>query len=344
VTRAPESTNRLTPPPSQKLWRSAVAKYERPDLKRSIWQIANSVIPYLLLWWAMYESLSWSWWITAALAFPAAGFLVRIFIIFHDCTHGSFFRSHRYNSLVGFFTGVLTFTPFRGWQRSHSIHHATSGDLDRRGIGDVWTMTVREYTEASPWLRFRYRVFRNPLVLFVIGPPVLFLFWHRFSGKSASRRERLSVLWTNLSLLGLFVLMETTVGWADYLIVQGAIMAIAGPAAVWLFYVQHQFEETYWEHHEDWEYIPACLQGSSYYKLPRVLQWFTGNIGFHHIHHLSPRVPNYFLERCHREHEQLMVGEPLTIRSSLRSLRFRLWCEERGRMIRFDELDRGAAA
>lgn len=343
MTLAPENPNRLKPPPTQSLWRNAVAKYERPDLKRSLWQIANSVIPYVLLWWAMYESLSWSYWITAALAFPAAGFLIRIFIIFHDCTHGSFFRNHRFNSLVGFFTGVLTFTPYRSWQRSHSIHHATSGDLDRRGIGDVWTMTVQEYREASPWLRFRYRVFRNPLVLFVIGPPILFLFWHRFAGAGASRRERLSVLWTNLTLLALFGLMAWTVGPLEYLAVQGAIMLVAGPAAVWLFYVQHQFEETYWEHHEDWEYIPACLQGSSYYKLPRVLQWFTGNIGFHHIHHLSPRVPNYYLESCHREHRELLVGEPLTLRASLRSLRFRLWCEERGRMIAFDELDRSAA-
>jgi omega-6 fatty acid desaturase (delta-12 desaturase) len=332
------------PPPSQKDWRRAVAKYETPDPKRSIWQIANSLAPYVVLWWLMYESLDVSYWLTAALAVPAAGFLIRIFIIFHDCTHGSFFKSQKANSAIGFVTGVLTFTPYNAWQRSHSIHHATSGDLDRRGIGDVWTMTVSEYQAASTWTRFRYRVFRNPIVLFGIGPAMLFLLWHRFSGPNPSRREKLNVLWTNLSLLGLFVVMALVVGPFDYLLVQGAIMLVAGPAAIWLFYVQHQFEETYWEHHPEWEYIPACLQGSSFYKLPKVLQWFSGNIGFHHIHHLSPRVPNYFLERCHREHEELLIGEPLTLWASLRSLRFRLWDEELGRMIAFSDLKRRAAA
>ncbi len=325
-------------PPSQNVWGRAVAAYERPSLLRSLWQITNSVIPYVALWWLMYLSLDVSIGLTIALAVPAAGFLVRIFIIFHDCGHGSFFISHRANNALGFVTGVLTFTPYYAWRREHAIHHATSGDLDRRDIGDIWTLTVQEYLEASWWLRLRYRVFRNPMVLFVIGPPLMFFLWHRIPPPKAPRREKLSVLWTNLALVGVLATMGFTIGLRSYVIVQGMIMLIGGPVAVWLFYVQHQFEDTYWKHHDSWQYAPACLQGSSFYKLPKIAQWFTGNIGFHHIHHLSPRVPNYYLERCHREHPDLLMGEPLTFWSSLRSLGFRLWDEEHGRMVGFRHL------
>ena len=315
------------------IWRKTVAPYERPDFKRSLWQVVNSVGPYLLLWWLMFESLAVSYWLTLALAIPAAGFLVRIFIIHHDCGHGSFFRSRPGNDFLGYLTGVLTFTPYQQWRRSHAIHHATSGDLDRRGIGDVWTMTVREYLAASPRDRLCYRLFRHPFVLFVLAPLYLFLVWHRFPASDMPPRERRSVHFTNFLLVALIALASLTIGWKAYVLIQLPIVWIGGTAAVWLFYVQHQFEETYWEEHENWEYLTASLQGSSFYKLPRVVQWFTGNIGFHHIHHLSPRIPNYFLERCHRDAEHLLVGEPLTFLASLESLRFRLWDEDRGRMV-----------
>lgn len=330
--------------PSQKQWRRALAKYEKPAISRSVWQIVNTVVPYIVMWGLMIWSLDISLWLTLALSIPAAGFMVRTFIISHDCGHGSFFKSHRANDIVGFITGVVAFTPFHDWRRDHAIHHATSGDLDRRSIGDVWTLTVQEYLDGSRWLRFRYKVFRNPLIMFLIGPLVLFVIWHRVPGRSSPPRERRSVMWTNLALLGIAVALSLTIGWKSYLIIQGLIMLFAGPAGVWLFYVQHQFEEAYWERHDEWRYIPACLQGSSYYKLPNVLQWFTGNIGFHHIHHLSPRVPNYYLQRCHEENAYLMIGEPLTLLSSLRSLRFRLWDEERGKMISFGQLKKQRAA
>lgn len=324
--------------PTQHEWRRAVAKYERPHLPRSVWQIVNTIIPYVALWWLMVISTEYSYWLTLLLAIPAAGFMVRTFILFHDCCHGSFFRSHRANNALGLITGVMTFTPYSEWRRSHSIHHATSGDLDRRGIGDVWTMTVKEYQEASAGTRLWYRIFRNPIVLFIIGPVVLFVVWHRFPSPKSPAREVRSVLYTNLGIALVITAAYFTVGIGTWAIIQGMILLFAGPAAIWLFYVQHQFEESYWEHHDQWQYIPACLEGSSFYKLPRVLQWFSGNIGFHHIHHLSPRIPNYFLERCHREHENLLVGEPLTIRTSLRSLGFRLWDEELRRMVGFRRL------
>lgn len=324
--------------PTQREWRRAVAKYEKPHLGRSLWQVANTIVPYLALWWLMVRSTEISYWLTLALAFPAAGFMVRTFILFHDCCHGSFFRSHRANNILGLITGVMTLTPYSEWRRSHSIHHATSGDLDRRGIGDVWTLTVREYQESSLGRRIWYRIFRSPLSLFVVGPVVLFLVWHRFPAKGAPRREKLSVLYTNIGIALVALAAWATIGLGTWAVIQGMILLVAGPVAIWLFYVQHQFEETYWEKHQEWEYIPACLQGSSFYKLPKILQWFSGNIGFHHIHHLSPRIPNYYLEPCHREHSNLLVGEPLTLWSSLRSFGFRLWDEDLGRMVGFRRL------
>jgi omega-6 fatty acid desaturase (delta-12 desaturase) len=288
----------------------------------------------------MYLSQGISYWLTAALVLLAAGFLVRVFIISHDCGHGSFFNSRRANDLLGFITGVLSFTPFYHWRWEHALHHSTAGDLDRRGTGDVWTMTVKEYQAASRSRRFAYRLARNPVILFVIAPLFLFLVKQRFASKKAGRRERNSVHWTNLALLGVAAGLSCLFGLTTYLTLQLGILLVAGVAGVWLFYVQHQFEGVYWERREEWDFCQAALQGSSFYKLPKVLQWFSGNIGFHHIHHLSPRIPNYNLEGCHRAEALFQTVRPVTFFASFKSLSFRLWDEQRRKLVSFRSLKR----
>jgi omega-6 fatty acid desaturase (delta-12 desaturase) len=319
-------------------WKEIVAKYQRPSRGRSIWQMVNTMVPYAVLWYLMYLSLSVSYWITAALAILAAGFMVRVFIIHHDCGHGSYFKSQKTNDVWGFITGVLTFTPYYLWRWEHAVHHASSGDLDRRGTGDVWTLTVQEYLEASRWKRFAYRLARNPVILFVIAPLFLFLIKHRFAPARAAARERRSVEWTNLAVLGMAVLMSLIFGFKAYLMIQVSIMAMAGSAGVWLFYVQHQFEGVYWERQDNWDYVTASLQGSSFYKLPKVLQWFSGNIGFHHIHHLSARIPNYNLERCHKAEPLFQTVKPITLVASFKSFTFRLWDEQRHKLVGYSHL------
>lgn len=326
-----------TTPPG---WKEVVAKYQEPAFRRALWQLINTLVPYGALWYLMYLSLGISWWLTAGLALLAAGFLVRVFIVFHDCGHGSFFRSLRANDALGFITGVLCFTPYRHWRWEHALHHASSGNLDRRGVGDVWTLTVQEYLEASRGKRFAYRLARNPFILFVLAPLFLFVIQQRFPSPKAPRRERNSVYWTNLALLGLGAGLAWFFGLKAYLLLQIGIVVVAGSAGIWLFYVQHQFEGVYWERHEDWDYCAAALQGSSFYKLPKVLQWFSGNIGFHHIHHLSPRIPNYHLELCHRAEPLFQTVKPVTFFSSFRSLTFRLWDEQRRKLVGFRVLKR----
>ena len=316
-------------------WQQVVHGYQNPDFKRSIWQIANSFIPYLILWFLMVLSLRVSYWLTLALAIPAAGFMMRIFIIFHDCGHGSFFKSQRPNDAIGILTGIITFTPYYNWRHNHAVHHATTGDLDRRGVGDVYTMTLKEYVAASSWKRLSYRVTRNPLVMFTVGPLLIFLIVNRFSFGAAGKRERYSVYWTNLALLGIVLLASLTIGLKAYLLVQLPILAIGTSLGVWLFYVQHQFEGVYWARHEQWDFYSAGYKGSSFYKLPGVFQWFTGNIGFHHIHHLNPRIPNYFLQKCYEENSIFQEVRPLTILSSLKSLKFRLWDEDQSKLVGF---------
>jgi acyl-lipid omega-6 desaturase (Delta-12 desaturase) len=319
-------------------WQQAVAKYTEPDIRRSLWQVANSVIPYLGLWYLAYRSLSVSYWLALAVSVLAAGFLMRIFIIFHDCGHGAFFKSRKANEITGIITGVLNFTPFHQWRYYHAVHHATSGDLERRGDGDIWLMTVDEYLAAPLWKRLLYRTFRHPIVLFVIGPLSLFLIYYRLPSRQSTRRARNSVLMTNVILLAILGLMSITIGIRSYLLVQLPIMFIAGVVGVWLFYVQHNFEGSYWARHEEWDYVTAALYGSSYYKLPRLLQWFSGNIGFHHIHHLSSRIPNYYLERCHDENPRFQAIEPISFLTSLQSLNFRLWDEDNRQFVGFGHL------
>ena len=315
-----------------------VAKYQKSEVWPGVWQLVNTLVPYAALWCLMYLSLQVSWWLTLPLAVLAAGFLVRVFIIFHDCGHGSFFPSRRANDILGYITGVLTFTPYYHWRWEHALHHATSGDLDRRGAGDVWTLTVQEYLAASRWKRFAYRLARNPVVLFGLAPLFLFADQAANSATKAPRRERHSVAWTNLAIVGLGAGLSWVFGFKTYLLLQLLVMVVAGCAGVWLFYVQHQFEGVYWERSTDWDYATAALKGSSFYKLPKVLQWFSGNIGFHHIHHLSPRIPNYHLEKCHKAEPLFQTVKPVTLFGSLKSLTFRLWDEQRQRLVGYRAL------
>jgi omega-6 fatty acid desaturase (delta-12 desaturase) len=316
-------------------WKAIVAKYQEPSAWRATWQIINTVVPYAGVWYLMHLCLAISWWLVVPLAVLAGGLLVRVFIIFHDCGHGSFFKSRGANDLVGFLSGILTFTPYYHWRWEHAIHHSSSGHLDKRGTGDIWTMTVQEYLESSRWKKFSYRLARNPIVLFVIAPLFLFLIRQRFPSSKASRRERHSVYAMNLCLLGMVLSMGLIFGFKDYLLIQLIIVMVAGSAGVWLFYVQHQFEGVYWERGEDWSFVAAALEGSSFYKLPRILQWFSGNIGFHHIHHLSPRIPNYNLEKCHQADPLFQEVKPITLLSSLKSFHFRFWDEQRRQLISY---------
>ena len=321
-------------------WKQIVAKFQEPSRPRAIWQLVNTFVPFIACWYFMYLALPISWWIVAPLAILAGGLVVRIFIIFHDCGHGSFFRSRRVNDILGFISGILTFTPYYHWRWEHSIHHASSGHLDKRGVGDIWTMTVQEYLESSRWKRFAYRLARNPFILFAVAPFYLFLFRQRFPSPRATKRERHSVHAMNVALLAMAAALSLVFGWLPYIIIQGIILIVGGGLGVWLFYVQHQFEGVYWERGEDWDYTKAALQGSSFYKLPKILQWFSGNIGFHHIHHLSSRIPNYNLERCHNADPLFQTVPPVTLFGSFKSLTFRLWDERRHKLISFRHLKR----
>jgi omega-6 fatty acid desaturase (delta-12 desaturase) len=274
------------------------------------------------------------------LAVVASGFLIRTFIIFHDCGHGSFFKSRKAMNFWGAVTGVITFTPFYSWSMRHAIHHATSGDLDQRGVGDVWTMTVKEYLESSRLKKFKYRFYRHPLGMFVLGPLQVLLIQNRRVPKDATPRERRSILLTDLALGVIVVTAALTIGIKAYLMIQIPIILLGLSMGIWLFYVQHQFEGVYWERTENWDYVTASLEGSSYYKLPRVIQWFTGNIGFHHIHHLNERIPNYNLQRCHHAIEELKAIPTITFWGSLKAVNYRLWDEDNRKLVGFSHLRR----
>ena len=317
-----------------------VAQYQQPDLRASVWQVINSFGGLLITLLLMYFALNIGYWLTLLLAVPAAGFLVRIFIIQHDCGHGSFTKSRYANEILGTAASVLTLIPYKYWRKSHAIHHAHHAELEERGIGDVWTMTVDEYWAASWWKRLVYRAFRNPIFLFGIAPTINFVILSRFpSGNDENWKssEKASIWWTDLAIAIWFVGFGLLIGFGTLTAIYLPTMIIAASAGVWLFYVQHQFERTYWEHTPQWDYTLAAMHGSSYYELPRVLQWFTGNIGFHHIHHLSPRIPNYNLQKCHEENPTLQRVVRLTIGSSLKTIWLVLWDEERRCLVTFQE-------
>lgn len=318
-------------------WFQATSKYGQPSFRKAIWQLLDTFVPYLALWILMVFMVQrgYSYWILLALIITASALLVRIFIFFHDCCHNSFFASQRANRILGYFSGILIFTPYDDWRRSHGRHHATVQDLDRRGVGDIWTLTAEEYLAAPKLKRFAYRLYRNPFVLFGLSPSTHFLILQRFPKKGAGKRERYSVVFTDLAILAIIGVSSLTIGWGTYFFIQLPIMAIAGTIGVWLFYVQHQFEGVYWARHESWDPMRAALEGSSYYKLPKVLQWFTGNIGLHHIHHVRPRIPNYHLQQCYEDIPTLQAVEPLTMRRSLKSLRLNLWDEAGQKLVSF---------
>jgi len=315
----------------------SMKRCREPSNARALWQLLNTLIPYGLVWALMCVTVNLSYWLTLPLAVLAAGLLVRIFIIFHDCVHGSFLKPRRGNEMVGFITGLLTFTPYFHWRWQHGIHHGTAGDLDRRGSGDVWTLTVREYLESSRWRRLVYRLARNPLVLFLLAPVFYFAFAQRLPSVAASRRERRSVWMTNAAIIMLVLVVARVLGWRNYLLIQSTVLVLAGAAGTWLFYVQHQFDGVYWERSAAWDSTTAALQGSSYYKLPIILRWFSGNIGFHHIHHLNPRIPNYYLRKCHNAGPVFRQVKPVTVLSSLKCLSFRLWDEQRKQLVGYPQ-------
>jgi acyl-lipid omega-6 desaturase (Delta-12 desaturase) len=319
-------------------WEKVIMKYNQPDLKKSIWQICNSVIPYLFMWYIMYRSLQYPYWITLLLSLVASGFLIRIFIIFHDCGHRSFFISKRANNVVGMIMGILAFTPYYKWHNQHRTHHATSGNLDKRGIGDVWTMTVNEYLESSRWNRFLYRSFRNPFILFILGPLLVVFVQNRIAGKKLIKQEKLNIYFTNIMVLTMAVLISLLIGIKAYLLIQLPVILVSHSMGLWLFYIQHQFDDVSWERENKWDYKISAIRGSSFLKLPPILQWFTGNIGFHHVHHLSSRIPNYYLEKCHYENEIFKEVKPIVLFSTFRALTLGLWDESKRRMISFRKI------
>ncbi|WP_047985756.1 fatty acid desaturase [Ornithinibacillus californiensis] len=320
--------------------RKSVQPFAKSDTKASIFQLLNTILPLFLLWFLAYQSLAISIWLTIPLTVLAAGFVIRTFIIFHDCTHMSFFQNKKANRVVGTISGIITHFAFEKWKWSHSIHHATSSNLDKRGIGDVWVMTVDEYIEASFWKRLSYRLYRNPLVMFGLGPLYLFLISNRFNRKGAKRKERINTYVINVSIAVIYALLIWAVGWQAFLIIQLPILFIAGAAGIWLFYVQHQFEDSYFENEEEWDYVKAAVDGSSYYKLPKIIEWLTGSIGYHHVHHLSPRVPNYNLEKAHESTPPLQKATTITLATSLKSIRFRLYDEDSKTFVTFKEIKR----
>jgi omega-6 fatty acid desaturase (delta-12 desaturase) len=319
-------------------WKDAVSRHEQPSLRHSLLDVATSVLPYLALSVAMYLCLDVSVWITLALALPAAGFLLRTFIVFHDCAHGSFLPSRRGNLWLGRFTGLLVFQPFGNWRHNHAVHHGTAGDLDRRGTGDIATLTVEEYL-ARPWKgRLGYRLFRNPVVMFGIGPIWSLMIGPRIWSNKMRPRQRRSIVVTNLVLAGVVGAIVRVAGPGAWLLVQMPIAILAGTMGIFMFYVQHQFEDAYWESSEVWSYADAALQGSSYLMLPKVLQFFTGNIGLHHVHHLSAKIPNYHLQRAHDENPIFHDVPVLSVGDGLRAIRLKVIDPASGRLLTWRQL------
>jgi omega-6 fatty acid desaturase (delta-12 desaturase) len=317
--------------------------YAQPDLDRGTLQIATSLVPYLMLSVAMYAALRSSYLLTLALAVPAAGFLMRTYVLFHDCAHFSLLPSRRANLWLGRILGLVLHSPFERWRHDHVMHHATLGNLDRRGVGDVYTLTVAEYYERSSRGRLGYRLLRNPLVMFGLGPVYLLLVAPRLLPGSASTGIRRSVVATNIALVLLVGGLCWLIGWREYLLVWAPPALLAGAVGIWVFYVQHQFEGTYWERGHGWSHLDAALQGSSYLKLPRLLRFFTANIGLHHVHHLNARIPNYNLQRAHDENPVFNKATAISLRDALHAVRLKLWDEHERRLVTYAEARRGRA-
>jgi omega-6 fatty acid desaturase (delta-12 desaturase) len=325
---------------SKPLWYRNLADYAESDFRKSLWQLFDTFIPYCIVWALMLRTVQqgYPYWVTLTLAMVAGGITVRIFILFHDCCHGSFFASRRANTILGYVSGIVTFTPFEDWRYAHNLHHATAGNLDRRGVGAIWTMTKEEFLSAPIRKRLAYRIYRNPFVLLGPGSALLFLFFQRFTTRGAGKKERNSVIFTNLALLVVMIIASLTIGFRTYVLIQLPIIVIGGAFGLWLFYVQHQFENVYWARQEVCAPLRVALEGSSYLKLPKILQWFTGNIGLHHIHHVRPSIPNYTLQQCYDDIVAFQAIKAMTIRTSFKSLRLSLYDEKQQKMISFRAL------
>jgi len=323
-------------------WNALLAPYRKPVAWRAWFQILNTAIPFFAAWALMLWSLRVGYWLTLLLAVPTAMFLVRMFMFQHDCGHGAFLPSQRVNNIIGSIIGVLTLVPYEYWRKTHAMHHATSGNLDVRSFGDITTLTVREYLSRSRLKRFFYRLYRHPFVMLIVGPVWQFVIKHRYPTDAPRewKREWASVHGTNLALLAIVTVMWLTVGIDRFLMVQLPVTLIAGSFGVYMFYVQHQYEDTYWRYREEWNYYHAGLEGASHLVMPRWLQWFTANIGLHHIHHVSSRVPNYNLQRCYDENPPFHDVTRLTLGRSVTTLRLTLWDEDEKKLVRFRDLER----
>ena len=321
-------------------WYQATACFAQADNRVAVRQLLTAVIPYLFLLAVMgYTVLhGYSYWLTLGVGTFAAALFARIFILFHDCTHGSFVSSPRWNRNIGYLCGVLTFTAFHDWRRSHAGHHITAGDLDRRGMGDITTMTVDEYRAATPRQKLAYRLYRHPFILLGIGPLYYFLLRNRYPSPGAKKIDFVSVIATDLALVTIWVIAGVTVGLRTYVLIQLPVLMMAATLGIWLFYNQHQFAGVYWARHEEWDPWRVAMEGASYYQLPPSLQWITGNIGFHHVHHMRPGIPNYRLQECYEAIPELQQVKPLTIRQSLGSLRLNLYDEQRRTLVSFASL------
>ncbi|HEY6915451.1 MAG TPA: fatty acid desaturase [Paludibacter sp.] len=317
-------------------WTSIIRPYAQPNPVKSWWQVINSFVPYLLLWGPMVYSLKYSYWLTLALSILAAGFLVRIFIIFHDCGHKSFFKSKKLNNIVGIIAGGFAFTPYHKWHYEHLVHHRTVGNLDKRGMGDVMVYTVEEFKNSSKKQQLFYRIYRNPVVMILIVPLFLFTIVNRFPNKKLTKRINVYVHLTTLILTIIITIVSLLIGFKTFILIQIPVLFFSSIFGVWLFYVQHQYKDVVWERTEKWDYRTIAMNGASYLKYPKILQWFSGNIGFHHIHHLSSKIPNYNLEKCLLENK-IFQKEYLTFLSSFQCLKYKLWDEEKHKLVSFKE-------
>jgi omega-6 fatty acid desaturase (delta-12 desaturase) len=316
-------------------WRDTLAPYARPDIGRALLDLATSVLPYLALTALMYAAWGVSVLLVLALAIPATGFLVRTFIVFHDCSHGSFLPWRRVNTWLGVVCGLFVYQPFHTWRHEHAVHHATAGDLDHRGMGDIDTLTVAEYTRSSPAQRVAYRLMRNPVVLLAFGPLWALVLEPRLVPGWARKRFGRKILATDVALVAILGGLCALAGWRAVLLVQLTPALLAGSVGIWLFYVQHQFEDVYWERKEQWSYASSALRGSSHLRLPKLLQFFTGNIGLHHVHHLQARIPNYNLQRAHDENPVFQQVRELGLWEAVLALRLKLYDEASGRLVTF---------
>jgi len=324
--------------PTRSIQESAAA-FRQSSAWHATIQLLTTLVPLTAGFALMFWGAGHAWWLTVLLLPVTALFFVRTFIIMHDCSHGSFTASRRANEVIGFITGTITLTPFSQWRRDHALHHASSGDLDRRGHGDIDTLTVDEYRALDRWGRFKYRMYRNAFVMLFLGPLYLLVHHRRNPPASTTRaiRKGLSVHVTTLVVVAMVAVLTWLVGWKAMLLVYAPVVYLASMMGIWLFYVQHQHESAYWANHEEWDYVAAAMHGSSFYRLPAVLEWFTGSIGRHHVHHVDPRIPNYRLKAAHEAVPEFKSIPPLTIRESLKTLRLKLWDPNGRRLIGFRE-------